>query len=499
MTRSTRIPESLPPLLGSKLGPIMAIVVITSVATAWLVVEAASHVSMPVEFFIGVTTLGVAAYPIAHRFVTRSFDVFEPVVAGCVMLAILFGARPIWMVMSGDMTADQGRDGIFDVSVIFTRVTVLGLVATLCFVAGYEITARRRSVNRRAARTTEMDPDGFRAFAVVASTLGAGLFLIHLQLGGGIVRSLRLMLGGRSGGVTEQALGSSEYLSAAPILIACIAIVLVAIKGPQMGRADKLAAVAAALVPTLLALLLGNRRFVIPSAVIPIAAYYLVTKRRPSLSRLAIVVPVVFILLSTLIFARSSGAREQAGGVAPIFEKAFAAPGDVWTTFIGGHDTAMIAWLGVELQSLDSGVASHTFGAATAGDLLLAPVPSQIVPFKPITARDGLLIDLFGKRCIEGTCPDFAIVGTFYQDFAYPGVIIGMLLLGYGAARVWGSFVNAPSDPGTIILAAAVAVFLPIIIRAGFMPGFAWFLYFVIPSMMGLHFAMSRTRPARQV
>jgi len=400
------------------------------------------------------------------------------------------------MVMSQDLTADQGSDGIFDISALFNQVTVLGLLGTLCFVAGYELTVRRRWRGTRAQPSSTafpIDRDGFRAFALAACSLGVGLFLLHLELGGGVVQSLRLLVAGRSGGVTEQTLSSSEYLSAAPILIACVAIVLVAVRGTQMTRPEKAAAFIAALVPAVLALLLGNRRFVIPSVVIPVVVYYLAAGRRPSFSRLVVLVPIIFIILSTLVFARSSGARQQSGGVAPIFAEAFARPVDSWRTFIGGHDTAMVAWLGVEIESINSGATSHTYGKAVFGDLLLAPIPSQIVPGKPITARDGLLVDIFGGRCVEGSCPDFSAIGTFYQDFAYPGVILGMFLLGAGAARAWRHFLSAPNDPRAMALAAAVAVFVPIVIRAGFMPGVAWFLYFVVPSAVGLHFAVLRS------
>lgn len=470
-----------------------------AVSLAMAIVSLLSRSAIPPGFALALGTLGVCAYPIARRLLTRSFDVFEPIVSGCAMLALLFGVRPIWMVTSGDLTANQGSRGIFDVSAVFTQVAFLGLIGSIAFVGGYEFLSWRRTAlhSPRAARSAaHFDPDGLRAFAIGAWVLGIGLFLVHLELSGGIAQTLRLMLGGRSRDLGAAALGSSEYLTAAPLLISCYAIVLIATRAPRLPRSQVLLAFVAAAIPTALALLVGSRRFAIPSALIPLVVLYLVTGRRPSISGLAVVLPIVFILLATVIFARSSGARQQNGGVAPIFQQAFANPQNTWETFIGGHDTAMFAWLGVEVYAIDSRATRHTFGRASLGDLALAPVPSLLVPGKPVGARDQLLIDIFGTRCDTGTCPDFSAIGTFYQDFAEYGVVIGMFLLGLGAARVWRTFRAAPHDPWAAALAATAAVFLPILIRAGFMPAFQWFLYFVIPISIGMYLAYSRATAA---
>lgn len=476
---------------------LLAITAALAVALAMAIVAVSSRVEIPLGLGVALGTTAVCIYPIARRVVIGTFDVFEPIVGTCVMLALLFGVRPIWMVASGDMTAYQGTRGIFDISALFTEVTALGLIGTIAFVAGYElISSRRLPLQQDAPRRTRVhfDADGLRVFGIVAWVLGIGLFLVHLQLSGGIVETFRLMLGGRSRAFSDAALGSSEYLTAAPLLISCFAIVLVAAKAPRLTRSEKLLAFAAAAIPTALALLLGSRRFAIPSALIPLIVAYLVAGRRPSVSRLALVVPILFIALATLIFARSSGVRQQNGGVAPIFQEAFANPQETWATFIGGHDTSMVAWLGVEVYTLRTHASEHTFGRASFGDLALAPVPSLLVPGKPADARDGLLVDIFGTRCDAGTCPDFSAIGTFYQDFAHGGVVVGMFLLGLGAAWSWRRFRAAPRDPWAVTLVATVTVFLPIMMRAGFMPGLQWFLYFAVPIGVGIYLSYSRPR-----
>ena len=122
-------------------------------------------------------------------------------------------------------------------------------------------------------------------------------------------------------------------------------------------------------------------------------------------------------------------------------------------------------------------------------------MPSQLFP-KPITARNDLLTGTFGSSCATvagGKCPDFSVVGTFFQDFGYAGAMFGMFLLGLGSSAVWHAFRRRPGDPRTILLASVTAIFLPIMIRAGFMPPMAWVLYFVIPIWVGISVA-SRQR-----
>jgi hypothetical protein len=91
-----------------------------------------------------------------------------------------------------------------------------------------------------------------------------------------------------------------------------------------------------------------------------------------------------------------------------------------------------------------------------------------------------------------GKCPDFSVVGTFFQDLGYAGALFGMFLLGVGSSSVWRAFRRRPHDPRTVLLASVSAIFLPIVIRAGFMPPMAWVLYFLVPTWVGISVASRR-------
>jgi len=158
----------------------------------------------------------------------------------------------------------------------------------------------------------------------------------------------------------------------------------------------------------------------------------------------------------------------------------------------------MVAVLAVEIQTLQR-TGGYSAGGATVGDFILAPIPSAFFPSKPETWRNRLLVDTFNEPCSAGGgCPDFSVVGTFYQDFWYPGAILGMSLFGIAAAGAWRRFI-ANRDPEAAMLVAAVIVFWPVIIRAGWLPSFTWFLYFIVPSIVGIRYVATRARTAGTV
>ena len=122
------------------------------------------------------------------------------------------------------------------------------------------------------------------------------------------------------------------------------------------------------------------------------------------------------------------------------------------------------------------------------------------MPGKPQSARNDFLIRIFGNPCdlrIPGAlCPDFSVIGTFYQDFWFVGVFVGMVLMGVFSAALWKRYQERQTSSVALVLAASWTVSLPIIIRAGFMPSFQWWLEFIVPALLGLRIA--RGEPLRR-
>lgn len=471
---------------------VSAAVTVICVAVGFVVAQIPESPIATSTGLFAVIALVAALYPIVRRVTNGTIDVLEPVLAAGLMLAAIFGVRPLVMLSTGNLLLDEK----YNVSADFRQATIIGMLGTLAFSIGYELIFRTRSHDHKVPRppiALRVEPAKRAVFWL--ATIGMGLFLIQLARSGNPLSTLKLLSHGRSAAAAEVET-TTAYLSDAPLLLSCGATILLIVLGPRLRRSQVYAILSLIAVPLIAFSLVGDRRFIIPSVAVPFIVYYLVRAKRPAWRNLALVVPIVFVILATIPFARSAGAREPGKGVFDIFTKALSEPLKPIGAFFTSSDTEMIPALSLEVNTLST-PSSFYFGRATGGDLLFAPVPSAIIP-KPESARNDLLMRLFGKPCAPvngGLCPDFSSVGTFYQDFWYPGAIVGMLLLGAFSAVLWARFIEAPQDTIKLLLAASWAVFLPIIIRAGFMPPFSWWLEFLAPLWLAMRFITKRSSP----
>ena len=279
---------------------------------------------------VALGTLAIALAPIAHRVATRTFDVFEPVVGGCLMLAVLFGVRPLAMLLKNDLTLHY-RPAI-DVSAAFDRAVILGALATAAFVGGYELVTRprKRDTSAVGSRPTlgrrlhlSLHARAVTDYGIVISVIGLVFFAVYVRRAGG----LGVLSEGRTAQLAQTLGSSSEYLSAAPIALVCSAVLYLLARGGQLRTSLERASVTAlTILPALLFALTGARRFIIPCLLLPVIVSYLVRGRRPPMRVLAVLLPLAFVLFATIPYARASGARTAAGGVLPIFTQAFSAP-----------------------------------------------------------------------------------------------------------------------------------------------------------------------------
>ncbi len=386
---------------------------------------------------------------------------------------------------------------MIDVHQGFPRAVLLGMLGTVAFVVAYEAWPKIRRQSQVVRERVRLDAQASRQVVFWLVAIGGVLYFARLASAGNPLSTLKLLAAGRS--VTADTATSSSYLDDSPMLLACAATIYILARNGQLVRRERLALAALVILPILAFSLLGNRRLIIPSVATPIITYYLVVQRRPRWRTLALILPVAFIILATIPFERSLGARQNTkGGATAIFENAFTQPFAPIGTFFSGIDTEMVGALALEVDTLQK-PSDYYYGDATVGDLILSPVPSALVPGKPLSARNGFLVRIFGLPCVGepgAQCPDFSVVGTFYQDFWIPGVVIGMILTGVFSSALWCRYREQPYDPLRIVLAASWAVSLPVIVRAGFMPAFQWWLEFLVPTWIGLRFIQSHTVPA---
>lgn len=429
-------------------------------------------------FLIGVLVL------VASSLIAR-IDAFDPLFTGTLTFAVLFGVRPLLMIWGGE----ESYYGV-DISESLTTATLLGLMGFSAFVVGYVCVSRSKIVSAEAAPTKDVPAPLARAALVGLTILGAAIYAAFLAWRfGSVGRGFEMVRAGRSLELASGFGGASEYLTAAPILATVGAAALVITQRGRLSLVDRVLLLAATCVPLLIFGFLGNRRFVIPAVLIPLVAWYLVTAVRPKWKTVIIGGAVAFLVLAAVPYARAAGARDQAGGFVPAMQALLKSPVElIVDRFLGSHDTEMVAALAVQTEI----VRQPYWGRASVGDLLIAPIPSALFP-KPVTARNEVLIEIYGAPCqaVGGRCPDFSVVGTFHQDLPYGGVVVGCLMLGAFSAWVWKKGTQPFASCSSVAVAACWAVMLPVLVRAGFMPAFAWFLYFALP-LLGLLFLLPR-------
>lgn len=325
-----------------------------------------------------------------------------------------------------------------------------------------------------------------------------GLGLLAIYLGSNPFRSLAILSHGRSGTIGEVVTVHTEYLFAAPILLSCSSILYVLFLGRRRFRAKNLVVILGLIaIPVMWFYLFGVRRFIIPSFFIPFIAIYLARDKVPKFRFMAVVL-LSFFILAAIPFMRTSGARDQIGGFSDQIAYAFERD-NILKKIFAGADTVMLPAFAAKVDALKE-PGDFYYGLATVGDLVLAPIPSFLVD-KPMSARNKALVDVFGQPCTAGAgglCPDFSIVGTFYQDFWVPGVVFGMMIMGWVSRRIWNSYRSDKHNPYRVATVAVTSVFTFIIIRAGFMPAFQWSLYFWLPLVIGLRLMIYKNSAQRK-
>jgi len=398
----------------------------------------------------------------------------------------LFSIRPLAMLAVGEL---EYYRWIYIGGVVDITLTIAAIGVTAYFIGYYVIPMRlsRLQINYRGHEIRKS-----RLFTICFFYVAAGIILAAVYVGSNPIGTLVVLSMGRSENALDVITVHSEYLFSAPVLISCAVTLIIAAKGNNRFKNHTIfALLLLILIPVAWFYLFGVRRFIIPSAFIPLAVFLLARRVKFNLNHFVFLLPVLM-MLAALPFMRTEGARSEIGGFAD--QAVFALSNrDVLRKIFLGSDTEMFPALAVEIMVLDA-PSDFYYGAATIGDLLIAPIPSALFE-KPMSARDRLLVDTFGEPCsaLPGRlCPDFSVIGTFYQDFWLPGVFFGMLLMGYVGRRVWFVYNCTPGDPYSVFNVAAVSIFTFIIIRAGFMPAFQWFLYFWIPVTLGLHMIVQR-------
>lgn len=387
----------------------------------------------------------------------RQGPLVSPFSVSLLMLVSIFGVRPLLML-------DTGTYDFYGINISsgFADATVIGFVGVLSLVIGYgfAVLIRHAPKSRQSGMPIRVtDASGRRTLLVTPAPLesaagaqatpawvtspmlttgsaGAALALLALwlfamiSLGGGL-SYISLLFAGRSQLVGETFENVPALVPALPV----IAALIVALTRFRFERIRHYTLPQSVLYWIVVALCiippsaLGTRRFLVPSIVAALVGAAGSNWHRRIRLRWIAGASVAFIALAIFPFVRSAGSRTGDASLLGAMGEYFGEEGvrGVLNSFFLSYDTEMFNYVAYLAPRLGETI-PFGLGRGTVGEALLAPVPSVLLPFE--TWSNQLLTGIFGGGCAVVSCPVPSIIGTLYYDLAFPGLILGMLILG---------------------------------------------------------------------
>ncbi|MDH3022467.1 hypothetical protein QEN41_21050 [Gordonia alkanivorans] len=403
----------------------------------------------------------------------RRVSVLSPYSFGLLILVSVFGVRPLLMARDDSSFEFYGyriTASEFEYATFLGFLAVVGL--TMGFIAGRFF---GRTQMDRSQLNGSCPPDSFRPGSVAKSIevdpgrsfaaawlLILGWFAVMVFVGGGL-GFVSQLFGGRSPEVTAKLSNVPAIVFALPV-VAALVIAVTRFRherSTRYSRAQLLHYWLLAAVTVIPPSALGTRRFLIPSVVIAVLG---------SLSgKLQLRVPLSwgvlgigsFLVLTIFPFVRSAGSRspDQAGlvGAMQSYFVDEGVSGSLENYFVS-FDTEMFNYVAFLSSRLGRDI-PYGLGQGTFGEIIAMPIPAALSPLD--IWNDVMLTSAFGSGCsIETACPVPSVVGVLFSDFWIPGVLVGIVAIGYLASKFDRSLEISryPEATAALLLAAGFAV-----------------------------------------
>lgn len=459
--------------------------VIARVAVAVMAVLAgATIVFTSTRVFLVVCLSILIPAPIVARALKRRFDLFEPIVLVSLGFAILFLARPLAHMASGDM-GYRGRsiDAGFNSALAIALVGVIGVYLGYVARVGQVVATRVRPLPREWAVAT------LTAYAAFLSLLGLMLFaLFAWQIGG--LETIKGILRGRSSSDSALYNSSSAYFFYGPFLCIPATLLLLASASRRNLAVFIVPTFATAGLVLLVTLNRGDRQWlmmlIIPLLILP----YLRRERRPRLIAVAVTLVVLFLVgITFLRDRRIIGPGQERPTIGRIVD----APAVAWHEFILGPDTEMFAVLSLLAEDMGSRF-PHDPGI-TLKSLATNWVPSDFWRTKPETADLEIYKRLFPDQyriTKAGTAP--SLFGGFYYDSGFVGVFVGAFAFGILVRFLHGYYQRDPTNRAVQVLYAIALPLVPVLLRGNPTDTAARATFVVAPVVVGFLIAGRRVR-----
>ncbi len=433
------------------------------------------------------------AYPVVVRAVRGAVDPFEPIFVAALIYGVMFVLRPAWVIASDDFVYSIAGRGV-GIDTTFDEMLLLAAAGAIGLVAGYETAWGERWAARLQPPRPVVSERRLLMVTLAFGGLGLVLFLGFIAVNGGKA-GLALVLSGRSAQLTEAVAGSSKYLYYGPLLLVPAALVAFAIGWKRERPA--LIALSAALGLGLLVVRgpVGGRTSLLPLIGGFLVYFFLTRGRRPGFLAIVATLAIGLTLSAFLLGVRSARQREEVGSRAVAAQLA-ADPLLALDPLLQGQDAAEAPALAAALTLIPEEL-GHTYGAATASDLILRPIPRTIWAGKPKPPREQVIERLWPQLYSRGIAnPEFSVLFTLYFDAGLVGVILGMFACGLVLRAGYAYFRR---HTGSMVVRLAFALWLPIVIillRDTPTDTLARAVFVLLPLYVGYRVASGRHRGA---
>lgn len=430
-----------------------------------------------ISIILAVATVLVFAIPIVRNPFRGAGRLFSPTSMSCLMLMAIFGIRPIAIHFWGGPLLY----GI-DPSSGFRFAQRVGMLSAIGFAAGTAVAgtkpnfAASNSAPRRITRSgnrQEIDFSRLTARAVLrVSIVGLCLGILLVVAKGGVAGA-RAIVGGRSEAASAVIEGLPVFVLVLPLLgsVAAAIYILCVAGNRKLAAGEALTIAAAVMVSAISNITLGNRRFIIPSLLVPLAA--IIFARRGKLPRLAVpALPVTLGIFLVLPFVRSAGARTPGQSLTSAIVDRLVSGGVVGSlrNFFTSYDTEMFDYIALIGPRLGSSV-PYGAGRGTFLEFVQYPLPGSLAG--PMYS-DSLLQAFYGAQKVR---PVESSPGTLVFDFGLIGMMIGMFAMGWFLRRIERAVSGGGKSNAYMACFAVLAGYAPVIARTDSTQAVWWTLY----------------------
>jgi len=412
------------------------------------------------------------------RLITRTLDMFEPIVFVNLSLGIMFVARPL----SDLATRETVHLGI-SVMPQFDYTLAVALAGVVAFQVGYH-SRLTLDAFKNYAWLLPRPPREFRSgragqLGILVALVGLGLFGMFIMQSGGVA-TLVAMASGRGASDDALFLSSNGYFYSG-ILALIPASALLFAAGLAAKRIAWLVGSAISLA-TFCGFYLGrgDRSNLLPLLAIPMF-WYIFRRRRPG--------AVLLILFAALAIPGLSILREVRNVdsyFAPSdMTNAVLQPWNAGLDTLQGADVEMFDTMANELSIVPS-VVGYQHGAIIT-DLLVRAVPRPLWLAKSTESMDLIGQTLWPAHyAVTRAGAASSVIGNLYADSGFVTVVLGMLLIGAALRWFWLWFSKYADSVGAQLLYASAVPFTVILFRGTFPDTFSRMLFTVAPLLIAL-------------